>query len=327
MICKNCGAEFNEGIFCPECGIRNDEVISVEKTIVEGAQSDSDGEPAEMIARVEAEKQIEIERQKTEQAKFEAEKTAKEAELLKLKLEQERIEAEKIAAEEKKKKADEEARQKEEQLRLAEEKKLREEAEKERRLVEKKELAQKRAIENEGKGPAIVSLILGIVSIVTGGMFIIPAVIGLIVSNRGKKQGKKLSIAKAGFILSIISLVLGVGIYAFIIIYSEVDNKKTVAEIAVIESYIESGSYSDAEDYITNSSLTTMNKINCYYDLYVAEEEYDSAVKVIIDNWKSNNYSNASQSSRKKIDAIYDKLTEDGKLMVDEAYAAIDGTN
>ena len=34
MKCKNCGTEFNEGIFCPECGTKN-EPMTNENTVVE----------------------------------------------------------------------------------------------------------------------------------------------------------------------------------------------------------------------------------------------------------------------------------------------------
>lgn len=58
MKCRNCGTEFSEGIFCPECGIRIDDIVINEKAVAEAAERESAEEAAakEVKSIVEAEK-------------------------------------------------------------------------------------------------------------------------------------------------------------------------------------------------------------------------------------------------------------------------------
>ena len=63
--------------------------------------------------------------------------------------------------------------------------------------------------ETPAKGLGIASLILGILS-VSCCYFIIPSILGLIFSLNAKKQGNQTGVVKAGMILSIIGLVLGI---------------------------------------------------------------------------------------------------------------------
>lgn len=60
----------------------------------------------------------------------------------------------------------------------------------------------------EGKGLAIASLIMGILSILTIGAFIIPEILGIVFALVSRKGGEMRGIAKAGLVCSIVSIVL-----------------------------------------------------------------------------------------------------------------------
>ena len=47
MKCKNCGFEFAEGVFCPECGTRNDFNGEVDDVILENEEDEEDKEDKE----------------------------------------------------------------------------------------------------------------------------------------------------------------------------------------------------------------------------------------------------------------------------------------
>ena len=140
MKCKNCGTEFEEGVFCPECGMRIESELSPE-----------------------------------EQARVNAERAKKEAENI--------------------------AREKAEQERLINE-----------------QVKQNKKIENEGKTMAVLSLIFGIVSIMTLGCFFIPEILGIVFAFLGKKQGKMLEMSKAGLICSVISI--GIVVAAAVLVFA-----------------------------------------------------------------------------------------------------------
>lgn len=105
MKCKNCGYEFDEGIFCPECGTKYDE--ESEKEVKENI---------ELVEQIEKDKQeekevreLELEKTKLELERLAVEKAAHEAELARQENEKERIKQEKaLKAEEREKKKQEE---------------------------------------------------------------------------------------------------------------------------------------------------------------------------------------------------------------------------
>lgn len=116
MKCIKCGTEFNEGIFCPECGHKYDEaeIARLEK------------EKKEQQAREKAEKERLAKEKAEKEAKERAEREAREREEREAreKAERERIAQEKNEAEERRK--------------AEEERKAKERAEEEKRIAEKK---------------------------------------------------------------------------------------------------------------------------------------------------------------------------------------------
>ena len=67
----------------------------------------------------------------------------------------------------------------------------------------------------KGKGLAMASLIMGIISILTIGAFVIPEILGIIFALVSKKDSEMSGLAKAGMICSIISIIVFVLIIMF----------------------------------------------------------------------------------------------------------------
>lgn len=61
MNCKKCGAEFSEGIFCPMCGTKNENVIIDQEEVI--AIERKEREKAEEAAKAAAKKKIEEEKE------------------------------------------------------------------------------------------------------------------------------------------------------------------------------------------------------------------------------------------------------------------------
>lgn len=72
----------------------------------------------------------------------------------------------------------------------------------------------------QGKGKAVASLVLGIISVccLFGGysaiLSVILSIIGLIMAGSSKKQGYTGGIRTAGFILSLVSIIFGAVVFA-----------------------------------------------------------------------------------------------------------------
>ena len=93
MKCKKCGTVFEVGVFCPECGTRNEAEISPEE---QAKKQEEERIAKEKNEREEKEKrELELARQKTEQERIAKERAEKEAEAEKAKLELARLEKEK----------------------------------------------------------------------------------------------------------------------------------------------------------------------------------------------------------------------------------------
>lgn len=169
MKCKNCGFEFEDGIFCPECGTNNSQISLEEQEKVEEEKARKDAEDnARRMAELEAEK-----------ARLELRQKEKEAEIAQTKLEQEKLEKEKREAE-----------------RMVAE-------EKAKRKADKVEA-------NEGKIWAVLSVIMGALSIISMGLFVVPEIVGIVFSVKGKKQGKMRKMAMWGLVLNIISVIIAI---------------------------------------------------------------------------------------------------------------------
>lgn len=83
MKCINCGTEFKEGIFCPECGTRNENIPSLsevelqEKECAEKEQREAEKKERERIEREREKERLERERKETEVKVKEREARAK----------------------------------------------------------------------------------------------------------------------------------------------------------------------------------------------------------------------------------------------------------
>lgn len=88
----------------------------------------------------------------------------------------------------------------------------------------------------QGKGKAVASLVLGIISVfcLFGGgsaiLSVILSIIGLIMAGSSKKQGYTGGIRTAGFVLSLISIIVGAVVF--------------VSFVACVDVLSELGSYS-----------------------------------------------------------------------------------
>lgn len=218
FFCPECGSELLGRNFCTECGTR----IRRDTSTPVSDQSNNDNLIKEKIAKERAEHEAEMERQKTEQARLEKER---------LELEINRKKAEQEQAEEFRIKGAEENRQK---------------------SASKYESEKK--VENEGKTMALLSLICGILSLVTMGAYFVPEILGIVFACLGKKQGKMRGQAIAGLVCSILSLIIIIGmVIAIIISPSESDgdsrnNTSENTETSVVDEEISEVVESEAKD-------------------------------------------------------------------------------
>lgn len=170
MKCKNCGAEFNEGIFCPECGTKNE----VERKEITGAKPQQDNLNG---------KQYDIISSKDNQS-------------------------------------------------------------------------------NHNKNTmAIVSLIAGIVSIITLGCWVFPEIIAIVCGLSSQKR-EKTKAATGGIICGIIATVLFViiiGIGLFIGIFSVTDETSSTTEVVVTETGTTEANITEVD--ITEASTEKTDKM------------------------------------------------------------------
>jgi len=90
MKCLKCGCEFQEGIFCPECGTRYDEE---EAKKIEAERQEAENRRKEELKKLDEEKRIQDEIRRQE------EKEKRELEIAKAKMEQEKLASERAAHE------------------------------------------------------------------------------------------------------------------------------------------------------------------------------------------------------------------------------------
>lgn len=169
MICNNCGAEIPEGIFCPECGTRVVDEPPEEKPVQPPAQN-----------------------------------TEKEIELAKIELEKERLKNERMVQELEKERVLAEQKNQE---RAFKEQEAKEKAAKQKQEAEIKAAKREQfKADNQGKVMGTLSLICGFIAIFTLGAAFLPEILGIIFALKGKKNGVMWGTAKAGLILSVLSI-------------------------------------------------------------------------------------------------------------------------
>lgn len=139
MKCKKCGTEFNEGIFCPECGEKYNELVKENiknQEFIENKQNDNEVINSDSGKKVEKDKEI---INNSQNNKDETKET--------------------------------------------------------------------------GRTMAILSLVFGIISLLSCGILIIPEILGIIFGMKGKENKNMSGMASAGLICSIIALVMFLGVF------------------------------------------------------------------------------------------------------------------
>lgn len=263
MKCKKCGTEFSEGIFCPMCGTKNEEVIIDQEKVAEIEKKER--QQVEEAAIAEAKKKIEKEKEiiwnnAEKNAREEAVKVAQEKARKNISSDDEDIKNEAL------KRVREEAIQ---NARFEAERNQQEEAD--RKIKEEKKINRK----------AIISLVLGIASWVGMLTVILPFVGGVwaIVDGckalKGKTKYKKSAIF--GIILPII-------LYVLLIIVTAQDVVSGSKREAQLNSYIANGQYEEAQEFIAQEyKIGTLSYVEKCAELYELQEMYDEAVDLWVE--------------------------------------------
>lgn len=266
MKCKKCGTEFSEGIFCPMCGTKNEEVIIDQEKVAEIEKKER--EQAEEIAIAEARKKVEKEKEAIRQ---DAEKKARE-DAIRIAQEKARknisSDDEEIKSEALKLVRDEAVQS----AKREEERKQQEEAD--RKAKEEKKINQK----------AIVSLILGIASWISIPTVFLPLVLGVwaIVDGckalKGKTKYKKSAII--GIVLPILFFILLIVGVALVVM----EYKKDLQKEAQLNSYIEKGQYVEAQEYIAQEyKVGTLSYVEKCAQVCELQGMYDEAVDLWVE--------------------------------------------
>lgn len=306
MKCKKCGTEFSEGVFCPMCGTKNEEVIIDQEKVIEIEKKER--KKAEEAAAAEAKKKIEEEK-----------------EII-------RNNAEKNAREEAIKEAQEKARQNissdDEDIRNEAHKRVREEAIQNAKLEEerKKREEENRKEKEEKKinRKAIISLILGIASWVGMLTIILPIVGGIWAIVDGCKALKGKTKYKKS---AIIGIVLPILLYVLLIIVTVQDVVSGSKREAELNSYIENGQYAEAQEFIAQEyNVGTLSYVEKSAQLYELQEKYDEAVDLWVE-YCSNEYKpiDIPDSRINKLNEYLDKFETDLKPeTVEKVHSLID---
>lgn len=153
-----------------------------------------------------------------------------------------------------------------------------------------------KVVDKKYSGFAIASLVLGVIGLISSCVLfgIFPAIVGLCLGIVAVKNKKKLGIM--GIICSGIGLL--VGILMIWLVASD------IAKTTKVEEYIANGEYDKALEEIRNGNFNDSQERDFYYELYMAQEQYDNAADVIIEY--INNFKDLTALS----DEIKDKLNE-----------------
>lgn len=263
MKCKKCGTEFSEGIFCPMCGTKNEEVIIDQKEAV--AIEEKEREKAKEAAKVAAKKKIEEEKEiirnnAEKKAREEAVKAAQEKARQNISSDDEDIKSEAL------KRVREEAI---ENAKLEEKMKLQEEAE--RKVKEERKINRK----------AIISLVLGIASWVGMLTVILPIVGGIWAIVDGCKALKGKTKYKKSAIIGIVLPILFYVLLIIVIVQDIVSESKRDAQL---NSFIENGQYAEAQEFIAQEyTAGSLSHVEQCANLFELQGMYDEAVDLWVE--------------------------------------------
>lgn len=175
---------------------------------------------------------------------------------------------------------------------------------------------------------AIVSLIMGIVSIVTFGCWIIPEIVAIVCGIVSKKNGKSKA-ATAGIVCGIISSIIFILIIGYAIsvnISSDTDNKTTTEAIVKTEEAVEAIATTE-ETTTEETNKENIIDISAYYGKNISEFEKDTGITLNEDGngiYYSDNFSFVMDESGNIIDlamtfnpTLDDTFTFEGITMQD----------
>lgn len=174
-------------------------------------------------------------------------------------------------------------RQKIEQVRLEKER-IEIELNKKKAELEQAKRTEVLRTKKEGMVMAALSLVCGIVSLMTMGGLFVPEILGIVFACLGKKQGKMRGLAKAGFICSIISIIILISLIISIIF---TDSDETALENErdnSIESYISTVENGYLGEY---TDITIDELLGSWYGIYYDETGWDGGTtddgEIIVD--------------------------------------------
>ena len=283
MKCKNCGFEFDEGIFCPECGTKFDNNANIQH---EEEQKNIEDNPNEK----EYSSIMDVPFDKIFGDIFgdlfekNADSTTS------------------------KQKTEENVNISDEKAELGKSKKNQTDPKEAQEVIKGKNGTKSQSV------MGILSFIIGILSFCCIGFMLVPEIVGLILGIKGKKDPEhKTGLAKAGFVVNIVSLGLWVLIFALLL---TPDSSKTNA---VEEQAVESTIEQDA-NYRIEDEQETKEDNEVYTDDKERESEIDKKNVDLTDS------ENVTEEVSDTTDTTYEYSNEDICNMCSDYYLSLYGS-
>lgn len=283
MKCKNCGFEFDEGIFCPECGTKFDNNANIQH---EEEQKNIEDNPNE----------------KEDSTIMD-------------------VPFDKIFGDifgdlfEKNADSTTNKQKTEDNVNISDEKA--ELGKSEKNQTDPKEAQEVIKGKNGTKSQSamgILSFIIGILSFCCIGFMLVPEIVGLILGIKGKKDPEhKTGLAKAGFVVNIVSL--GLWVLILVLLLTPDSSKTNAVEEQAVESTIEQ----DANDRIEDEQETKEDN-----EVYTDDKERESEIdKKNVDLTDSEN---VTEEVSDTTDTTYEYSNEDICNMCSDYYLSLYGS-